>query len=227
MFGKIGQALGLSGGDPVFSAAAGLAGGLFRNKEAQKASARQMAFQEDMSNTSYQRGMADMRKAGLNPILAGKMGGASTPTGSTYNPENIVANAANTAFQVAQAQNMQQQERLNRQNADYFDKKPYGSAVLNARPANILLTEILERNPQIIDELSKGVATSSKGLLKLLSGDLTGLFERTTAKEPAPIKLLKGNIPIKTSPMSKVRIKKDRWDIRLRRHLKNSLTRKK
>jgi hypothetical protein len=218
--------LGLESAAPLIGAGASLLGGLSRNKAAKAASARQMAFQRDMSDTSYQRGMADMKKAGLNPILAGKFGGASTPTGSTYNPENITANAANTAFQVAQAKNMQQQERLNRQNADYFANKPYGSAVLNARPANILLTEILERNPQIIDELSKGVATSSKGLLKLLSGDLTGLFERTTAKEPSPIKLLKGNMPIKTSPTSKVKIKKDRWDIRLRRYLKNSLTRK-
>ena len=218
--------LGLKSAAPLIGAGASLLGGVMRNKSAKAASARQMAFQEDMSNTSYQRGMEDMKKAGLNPILAGKMGGASTPTGSTYNPENITANAANTAFQVAQAENMQQQERLNRQNADYFDKKPYGSAVLNARPANILLTEILERNPQIIDELSKGVATSSKSLLKLLSGDLTGLFERTTAKEPAPIKLLQGNMPIKTSPINKVKIKKDRWDIRLRKYLKNSFTRK-
>ena len=102
MFGKIAKTLGLSGGDPVLSAVAGLAGGLFRNKEAQKASARQMAFQEDMSNTSYQRGMADMRKAGLNPILAGKMGGASTPTGSTYNPENVTTNAVNQYLQTKQ-----------------------------------------------------------------------------------------------------------------------------
>ena len=102
MLDKIGKALGLSGGDPVLTAAASLAGGLFRNTEAQKASARQMAFQEDMSNTSYQRGMADMKKAGLNPILAGKMGGASTPTGSTYNPENVSTNAVNQYLQTKQ-----------------------------------------------------------------------------------------------------------------------------
>lgn len=73
-----------------------------RNKEAKKASARQMTFQKDMSNTSYQRGMEDMRKAGLNPILASKVGGASTPTGSTYNPENVASNATNAYLQTQQ-----------------------------------------------------------------------------------------------------------------------------
>jgi len=199
---------------------ANILGTHMRNKAAKAASARQMAFQREMSNTSYQRGMEDMKKAGLNPILAGKVGGASTPTGSTYNPENIMQNAANTAFSVANAQNMIQQERLNRQNADYFDRKPYGSAVLNARPLNILLTEVLERNPKLIEQISN----TPKSLLNILSGDFSFLFnQKSSVKDEPPIKLLKGNMPIKKSPIPKVKRPKKRWDIRFREWGKKKL----
>lgn len=48
----------------------------YNSAEAQKS----RDWQEMMSNTSYQRAMADMKKAGLNPILAYTQGGASTPS---------------------------------------------------------------------------------------------------------------------------------------------------
>jgi hypothetical protein len=38
------------------------------------------AYNTQMSNTSYQRGIADLQAAGLNPMLAYTRGGASTPT---------------------------------------------------------------------------------------------------------------------------------------------------
>ena len=93
-----------------------------RNKAAQRAASNQMAFQEDMSNTSYQRGMKDMKKAGLNPILAGKMGGASTPGGATYQPQDVgmagqqaFANVANVTASTAKlkAETAQIKEKTN------------------------------------------------------------------------------------------------------------------
>lgn len=49
----------------------------FEAEEAQKT----RDWQEEMSNTSYQRAVKDMQAAGINPALAYQQGGSSTPSG--------------------------------------------------------------------------------------------------------------------------------------------------
>lgn len=54
-------------------------------------------FQRDMSNTAVQRQVKDMRAAGINPIMAVRYGGASTPAGSTAQATS--ARVAQTAIE--------------------------------------------------------------------------------------------------------------------------------
>jgi len=97
----------------AWQAAAIQAGGAYlQNRQAKNAASRQMAFQERMSNTAIQRQVADMRKAGINPILAAKYGGASTPAGASYTPSNLGAAAMQGYKDYSSAKQIQQQAKV-------------------------------------------------------------------------------------------------------------------
>lgn len=112
------------------------------NKKNLKIAREQMAFQEMMSNTAYQRAMKDMGKAGLNPMLAFSQGGASTPPGSSTRLENplegLAANViamrqtqANTAL--TQAQTATEKERKESLYWDNMDRASEHTATPNQR----------------------------------------------------------------------------------------------
>lgn len=76
----------------------------FGQKEANRANARmareQMDFQERMSSTAYQRAVKDMRAAGVNPMMAYKQGGATTPSGQTATMQNPAEGLGDSASKV-------------------------------------------------------------------------------------------------------------------------------
>lgn len=139
--------------DALIAGGASLIGGLLKNdadadrqKEAQAFNAQQAEinrnWQEMMSNTAYQRGMADMKQAGLNPILAYQKGPASSPSGATasttFTPSvDAVSPAVQSALaaraNAAQVSNLvQQNENLKAQ----FDQTNAATAKLLAETTN-------------------------------------------------------------------------------------------
>lgn len=78
---------GMSGG--LMGGIGGLlnfAGGIWAGDQNHKEANNQRNFQSEMSSSAHQREVADLRAAGLNPILSATGGsGASTPSGSMPN----------------------------------------------------------------------------------------------------------------------------------------------
>lgn len=82
----------------AISAVSSFLGTRSANRTNRAISREQMGFQESQSSTAYQRAMEDMRKAGLNPILAYQQGGASTPSGASANMQDAVTPGVNSAM---------------------------------------------------------------------------------------------------------------------------------
>jgi hypothetical protein len=99
----------------VTSALIGAGSSAFDNFMSRNEARRAEKFQERMSSTAHQRQMADMRKAGLNPMLSGKYGGASTPAGS----QAPIQTSANTLSTLASAYESMQRAKLIDEDIDY------------------------------------------------------------------------------------------------------------
>lgn len=117
-----GALLGGSIGASIYGTNAAQQGQQQANQANLDLSAQQMQFQERMSSSAYQRSMADMQKAGLNPMLAYSQGGASTPQGqmaTMQNENQALATLGSSAIEIGrlkrESEQMGSQVELNKQ----------------------------------------------------------------------------------------------------------------
>lgn len=99
VFGPIGTGVGLLTGGLL-----GYLGQEHTNEANEELAQKQMDFQAAMSNTAHQREVADLKAAGLNPILSATGGsGASAPSGAMATVSNALGAGVSSAKSGADA----------------------------------------------------------------------------------------------------------------------------
>lgn len=190
-------------------AAADIVGGLFgmsAQKKANKANLKlqreQQAWEERMSNTSWQRGTEDMLKAGINPMLAVSQGGASTPnvSAATQQPVDALArgisSAGSKAAQMLTLENLAQQTRKTSEEADSLNIRntidawdmPYAEQISANRRATVPA-----QNQQIQRQTESIIAQAN--LTKAQEKQLRDMLPELLAKAKAEKTLSELQIP--------------------------------
>ena len=154
-------------------------GGERRNEAQKREAAKQMGFQERMSSSSYQRAMEDMRKAGLNPILAGKFGGASTPQGAMALMGDPLGDAARTGLEASKTE-----ADVNLKEANASLTALQESLQENLLPGSKALGTAMSHVQNLvssIDEISKKHGLDNyQGLMEDASDSIAGFFGKVT-----------------------------------------------
>lgn len=151
----------------AFNSAEALKNRTFQYKEGVRA----RKFAKGMSSTAHRREMADLKAAGLNPILTGRYGGSSTPivngasgsqaVGQMPQVENEWAGAVNTAQSI---QTQQSQIGVN-------------NATSKLKGAQAVLAEALAPGAESIAKVTTQLGAVLDAVLEIIGGDAGDIGE--------------------------------------------------